>query len=187
MLSNTQTITQQRQKFSFSKEEDALIISFVNQYGLNSFQKITSVLPNRTARQVRERYRLYLDPNINHNPFSSEEDNLLLNLVNHYHQKWSQMTKMFNGRTDVALKYRYKKLSRRFKQKTNTVSNETLIPQMNQLIQFDQQTQFPKYNENKIDQKSDLETFSLDQVFHDDYIADSNNYFIENEFEDSYW
>jgi hypothetical protein len=64
-----------------------LIISFVNQYGFNSFDKIISVLPNRTARQVRERYRLYLDPNINHNPFSSEENNLLLNLVNHYHQK----------------------------------------------------------------------------------------------------
>jgi hypothetical protein len=91
------------------------------------------------------------------------------------------MTKMFNGRTDVALKYRYNKLSRRFRQKTNTVSNETLIPQ---LIQFDQKTQFLKYNENKIDQKSDFGTFPLEQIIHDDYATDSNNYFVENKFED---
>jgi hypothetical protein len=188
MSDSTQETTQKRHKCTFSKEEDDLIILFINQYGLNSFQKITSVLPNRTTRQVRERYRLYLDPNINRNPFSSEEDDLLLKLVDHCHQKWSQMTKMFTGRTDVALKYRYNKLSRRlgFLQ-TKTISNERLISQMNQPIQFDHQPQFLKHDEIKTDQKSDLEAFHLEQVIQDNYFVDSDNYYRENEFEQFCW
>jgi hypothetical protein len=123
-----QNITQEtlkKQKGTFSKEEDDLIISFVDKNGLNSFQKITSVLPTRTVRQNRERYRLYLDPTVNRNPFTSEENDLLLKLVIQYQQKWFQIAKQFNRRTDVALKYRYNKLSRRLGfQQIKAASNE---------------------------------------------------------------
>jgi hypothetical protein len=63
-----------KQKNHFSKEEDALIVAFVKKYGLKSLKSNVSVIPNRTARQIRERYRLYLDPNVNHNAFSLEEE-----------------------------------------------------------------------------------------------------------------
>jgi hypothetical protein len=197
MSSNTEAATLKRQKFAFSKEEDDLIISFVGKYGLNSLQKSTSVLPNRTARQVRERYRLYLDPNINHNAFTFDEDELLLKLMIQYKRKWSQMAKMFNKRTDVALKYRYMKLSRRmgFLQ-TNTASNEKIesqkskyIQEVNQPVQIDSQLQFAKSNEmelNQISQKIDLEP-TFEQIVTDNYFIDSNNDFEENEFEHFCW
>jgi hypothetical protein len=81
MSSSIDTILERKKK-SFSKEEDELIISFVNENGKNCIHNIVFVLPNRTARQVRERYRLYLDPNINHNSFSFEEDDKLMRLAN---------------------------------------------------------------------------------------------------------
>jgi hypothetical protein len=111
-----------KQKTTFSKEED-LILFYVKENGSNNFPQMIQLLPHRSVRQIKERYRLYLDPSVNQNPFTPEEDHLLLQLSVHLNRKWSQIAKFFPGRTDVALKYRWKKYSRKgffLKEKSNS-------------------------------------------------------------------
>jgi hypothetical protein len=106
MKPQRQTESRRKQKMTFSKEEEDLILNYVKENGSKDFSKIIPFFPHRTIRQIKERYRLYLDPSIDHNPFTPEEDNLLLQLSFQLNQKWSQIAKYFVGRTDVALKYR---------------------------------------------------------------------------------
>jgi hypothetical protein len=113
---------------SFSKEEDNKILNFVQKYGYEQIPELK--LPNRTSRQIRERYRLYLDPLVNRKPFSKEEDTNLLNYYKQFGGKWSKISKMMVGRTDVQLKYRYLKLSKR----TNKLIFSLAIPM--EQIQF---------------------------------------------------
>jgi hypothetical protein len=69
-------------------------------------------LPNRTAKQIRERYRLYLDPSVLHTPFTYEENLKLNQYVAQFGMKWSIIANFMDGRPDVQLKYRYRKLVR---------------------------------------------------------------------------
>jgi myb proto-oncogene protein len=99
-------------KESFTEEEDKMIEKYIQEYGMKSLEELEKRLVNRSARQIRERYRLYLDPKVDHSPFTAQEDELLFNAFDQFHGKWCLMVKMFSGRTDVALKHRHRKLIR---------------------------------------------------------------------------
>lgn len=77
------------------------------------------MLPGRNARQCKDRYEKYLDPNINVSPFTQEEDKKLLSLRELYGPKWILISKHFNNRSDNSLKSRYKLLMRQNKTKEN--------------------------------------------------------------------
>jgi hypothetical protein len=107
----TSKIRKQRQKFS--NEEDNLIIKLVEEYGFKQLSKYENLFPNRNAKQIRERYHLYFDPTLTQSPFTLQEDELLLKSYFDFHGKWCLIAKLFPGRTDVCLKYHYRKLLKR--------------------------------------------------------------------------
>jgi hypothetical protein len=111
MQAQDSTKKQRKLKDSFSKEEDKIILDFVKRNGPKEIPKLISKLPKRTSRQIREHYRLYLDPNVKHTPFSNEENKMLLNLMSIFGKKWSKIALEITGRTDVQLKYQFKKLT----------------------------------------------------------------------------
>jgi hypothetical protein len=102
-----------RVKQPFTPYEDQIIIAFVNQYGPSDFSQIPKVLPQRTVRQCRERWRLYLNPTVIKSEFTTEEDNTLKQKYIELNGKWCQITKYLPGRTDVQLKFRFSILERR--------------------------------------------------------------------------
>jgi hypothetical protein len=55
-------------KAKFSPSEDELLKELIRRFGTNSRIKIKQYFSNRTTRQLRERWKLYLNPNINQNP-----------------------------------------------------------------------------------------------------------------------
>ena len=61
-------------------------------------------LPGRTGKQCRERWCNHLCPNINKSPWSLEEEILLLLIHNKKGNKWSEISKYLNGRTDNTIK-----------------------------------------------------------------------------------
>ncbi|EAY13266.1 Myb-like DNA-binding domain containing protein [Trichomonas vaginalis G3] len=97
---------QKRKKRIFTKEEDDLILNYVNKYGQN-WREIAGMLQGRTEKQCRERYRTYLNPSIRKDPWTPEEDNLLIQLYNTYGPKWAELAKHFQGRSDNMLKNRF--------------------------------------------------------------------------------
>jgi hypothetical protein len=50
------------QRRNFTPKEDQAIITAVAKYGTESWSKVASEVPDRTARQCRDRYRHYLKP-----------------------------------------------------------------------------------------------------------------------------
>jgi hypothetical protein len=91
----------------FRSEEDQKLSQLVQQYGDQKWKLIAEFMPNRTARQCRERYINYLAPNINKDDWTPAEDELLLRLVQQLGHKWTLIAQIFPGRTDVHLKNRY--------------------------------------------------------------------------------
>lgn len=92
---------------AFTTAEDLILISLVNQIGTQSWERIAVHLPNRSARQCRERWISYLSPNITNGPWSTSEDQLLLQLVQQYGTKWTEISRYFINRSDANIKNRY--------------------------------------------------------------------------------
>ena len=101
--------TQRRKRFT--PAEDQKLRSLVTRYGLN-WKKIMHSFPNKTKRQLKDRWNYYLNPNLKSEPFTPEEDVLLESKLNEMGAKWRQIATYFPGRTDVALKNRWKMIQR---------------------------------------------------------------------------
>lgn len=91
----------------FSPEEDAKLVELVSTQRFLNWQVIASLLPGRSARQCRERWSEYLDPSIKFQPWTNHEDTLLVQLVQIYGNKWTFISKIFNGRTGNDVKNRW--------------------------------------------------------------------------------
>ena len=104
-----------RTKRHFSYEEDNQIKALVEQHGTNQWALIAKSLNNRTARQVRDRWRCYLQPGVTKAEWTIDEDKTLIHLCQTIGKMWAQLVKFFPGRTDVDLKNHWNKLQRHAK------------------------------------------------------------------------
>ena len=102
-----------RVRCKFTKQEDILLVNVVNELGTRDWEAIANRIPNRNARQCRERYTNYLAPNLSHDPWTPEEDSLLEQKLKELGAKWVNISKYFKNRTDTMLKNRWLVLSRR--------------------------------------------------------------------------
>jgi hypothetical protein len=107
-----------RSKHKFTADEDTLIRQLVDQHGTKQWDVIARFLPNRTSRQVRDRWKHYLSPQVILRPWNLDEDRQLLRMTGQLGPQWSMLVKFFPGRTDVNLKNRWNKLQRRSKKLT---------------------------------------------------------------------
>lgn len=64
----------------FSAEEDELLKNLVELHGTEDWKLIASKMTKRNERQVRDRWRIWLDPEINREPFTPDEDDLIREL-----------------------------------------------------------------------------------------------------------
>ena len=117
-------------KGSWNKEEDSLLSSLIKKYG-KSWSKISKIIKTRNGKQIRDRYINVLDPNINKNKFTNEEDDLLINLYEKFGPKWSKIHYYFKDRTTDMIKNRFhstlKKKYEDMKNKNNNVDNKIII------------------------------------------------------------
>jgi hypothetical protein len=92
-------------------EEDAQLVAVV-QAGGRTWKQVAQLLGGRTSKQCRERWCNHLDPSIKREPFSAAEDDLLLNQHALMGNRWSTIARMLAGRTEDAVKIRWKTLQR---------------------------------------------------------------------------
>ncbi|KAK9273840.1 hypothetical protein L1049_018652 [Liquidambar formosana] len=91
-------------KGPWSKEEDEVIIELVNKYGAKKWSTIAQHLPGRIGKQCRERWHNHLNPAINKEAWTQEEELALIRAHQIYGNKWAELTKFLPGRTDNAIK-----------------------------------------------------------------------------------
>jgi hypothetical protein len=101
-------------KGKFTPEEDAVIAAEVNHNGVGSWENIASKLTNRTAREVRDRYKFYISIIPPSQPWTPNEDMKLLRLAEEHQQRFSRIVHEFPARTECDVKNRYHELKKKF-------------------------------------------------------------------------
>mmetsp|Transcript_6077 Transcript_6077/g.14735 ORF Transcript_6077/g.14735 Transcript_6077/m.14735 type:complete len:210 (+) Transcript_6077:489-1118(+) len=100
----------------WTPEEDTLLTRLQREEGHKGWEHIGNQFPGRTSRQVRLRYVNHLREGLKSSvdeAFSAEEDELILHLQRECGNKWSQIARHMQGRSDNAIKNRWNTLMRR--------------------------------------------------------------------------
>ena len=109
----------------FTQEEDTKLCQLVNQYGAKKWDQIAKMMPGRTGRQCRDRYRNYLIPGFFNGQWSQEEDELLHEKFNQMGRQWARMMQFFPGRSANSLKNRWNYFVCRLNQEQKQNQNST--------------------------------------------------------------
>jgi hypothetical protein len=113
-----------RDKRPFAPAEDALLTELVAQLGDRAWGEIEARMPNRSARQCRERWNLYLNPAIANEHWTPDEDLMLMRLYAAVGPKWTLIAHNFPKRTPNNVKNRQKQIQRRAQRMTRLPPKE---------------------------------------------------------------
>jgi hypothetical protein len=106
-----------RVKKPWTHAEDELLRALVAQMGVGMWACIAQHIPDRSGKQVRERWLNHLSPTVTKLPWSPEEDRLILETHVQYGNAWSKIARLLKGRSDNSVKNRfYTTLKRRYVQ-----------------------------------------------------------------------
>ena len=112
-------------KHVWTAEEDAKLLALVQQgHGKVRWSVVGAHMEGRSGKQCRERWHNHLSPDVNKTKWSAEEDRAIVEAVHLYGTRWSEIVKMFPGRTDNAIKNRWNSMLRKEERRRKRVEEQ---------------------------------------------------------------
>ncbi|KAK8886692.1 hypothetical protein M9Y10_042159 [Tritrichomonas musculus] len=145
-------INQPRRKFT--EEEDRYLTQLVDEMGAKNWESIAQKMPNRTARQCRDRYSNYLVPGFFNGEWSAEEDENLYKKYQEIGPKWTVIHQFFKNRSPNSLKNRWNYFVSRSNFKMNQRQNNSIY--VNNQTNFCQQ---PFYQQHYFNNNNQINIF----------------------------
>ncbi|GAB2299167.1 hypothetical protein Dimus_033239 [Dionaea muscipula] len=89
----------------WTAEEDAKILAYVSNYGVGNWTLVPKKAGlNRCGKSCRLRWTNYLRPDLKHDSFTPQEEQLIIQLHQAIGSRWSLIAKQLPGRTDNDVK-----------------------------------------------------------------------------------
>jgi hypothetical protein len=107
------TVARRKYRYVFSATEDQLLEAAIDRLGVNDWDAVAKQVPDRSARQCRERWFSYLSPDVNRMPWTTEEDALLFDSLQTHGPKWGALVTFFRNRTQNNIKNRWNTIIRK--------------------------------------------------------------------------
>ena len=120
------TMKAKKVRHIFSEKENEKLKQLVEEYGDHNWSLIASFMKNRNARQCRERWRTYLRPTLSIEPWSPEEDRILLEKYAQFGTRWSVIGQYLPSRSEIAIKNRWKLLNQVYSSSTQFQAKPTI-------------------------------------------------------------
>lgn len=99
----------------FTCEEDNLLVLYSEQCSKDWVEVARKIGKGLTEKQCRDRYLGFSNPSLNHQPFSAEEDKMILSLKKEYGTKWKKIASVMNtNRSNIMIRNRYYTLKRKY-------------------------------------------------------------------------
>ncbi|XP_072552773.1 v-myb avian myeloblastosis viral oncogene homolog-like 2a [Salminus brasiliensis] len=135
-------------KGTWTKEEDNTLIELVTKFGDKKWAKIAKHLKGRRGKQCRERWHNHLDPSVNKNSWTTEEDLLICSAHKRLGNRWAKIARMLPGRTDNSIKNRWYSTLKRKLDSGALVMEDSVLASVERSIKEDEAS--PPVKQSKV-------------------------------------